>query len=400
MTKRRAAVSGPLACYVTGFGEELASLGYDGRRARVHVDLLADLSVWLEGEGLTAVELTESRVAQFLGARRACGERELVTSRGLALLLEHLRGLGVVPAASRPVPEGPAAKLLERYGDYLASERGMAERGVRRYVTEVSPFVVSLTGADGVDWSAVSAAAVTRFVVEACSGGKAPSSSFLAALRSFLRYAQLEGRISLPLMQAVPSVAGWNGRSLPRRLEPGEVRRLLDGCDRHRAHGRRDYAILILLVRMGLRAVEVARMQLEDIDWRAGELLVRGKGQCEEKLPLPGDVGEAVADYLRFGRPPTISRAVFLRLHVPLRELTPIGVTSLVYRACARAGVSRVSAHPLRHTAATEMLRAGASLGEVGQALRHRSSTSTAIYAKVDHVSLRALARPWPAGAQ
>jgi integrase/recombinase XerD len=392
-------VGGPLACYVTGFGEELAGLGYDGRRARVHVDLLADLSAWLEGEGLAAVELTESRMAQFLGARRARGERELVTSRGLELLLEHLRGLGVVPATSRPVPEGPAGELLERYGDYLASERGLAERSVRRYVTEVGPFVVSVTGADGIDWSAVSAAAVTR-LVKVCGSGRAPSSSLLAALRSFLRFAQLEGWISLPLTQAVPSVAGWNGRSLPRRLEPDEVRRLLDGCDRHSAHGRRDYAILILLVRLGLRAVEVARMQLEDIDWRAGELLVRGKGPRQEKLPLPGDVGEAVADYLRCGRPPTTSRAVFLRLHVPLRELTPIGVTALVYRACARAGVSRVSAHPLRHTAATEMLRAGASLGEVGQALRHRSSTATAIYAKVDHVALRALARPWPAGAR
>jgi integrase len=156
---------------------------------------------------------------------------------------------------------------------------------------------------------------------------------------------------------------------------------------------------LTLLVRLGLRAGEVARMHLDDIDWRAGEFLVHGKGQRKEKLPLLEDVGKALVDYLRHGRPRTSSRAVFLRLQVPLRALTPIGVTSLVYRACDRAGVARVSAHPLRHTAATEMLRAGASLGEVGQALRQRSPSATAIYAKVDHVALRALARPWPGGA-
>jgi site-specific recombinase XerD len=393
-------VSGPLACYARGFADELAGLGYDKRRAASHLDLLADLSDWLKGEGFLPEELTQPRVAQFLEVRRVRGERDLVTPRGVELLLEHLRILGVVPPASHPVPDGPAAELLERYRDYLSCERGLAERGVLRYVTEVGPFVASVTGADGIDWAVVSAAAVTRFVVEACGSERAPSSNLLAALRSFLRFAQLEGWISLPLTQAVPSAAGWNGRSLPRRLEPDEVRRLLGGCDRHSADGRRDYAILTLLVRLGLRAAEVARMQLDDIDWRAGEILVRGKGQREEKLPLPDDVGKAIVDYLRHGRPPTASRAVFLRLHVPLRELTPIGVTSLVYRACSRAGVSRVSAHPLRHTAATEMLRAGASLGEIGQALRHRSSSATAIYAKVDHVSLRALARPWPGGAQ
>jgi site-specific recombinase XerD len=394
-------MSGPLVGLVEGFEAELARLGYGSRRAGVHVDLLVDLDGWLEGEGLAAAELTDARVAQFLGWRRASGARELRTTRGVALLLEHLRGLGVVPLASHHVTDdGPAAELLERYRGYLSRERGLTARGVDRYVTEVGPFVASVTGPEGVDWAVVSAADVSRFVVSVCRSGRSPSSSLLAALRSFLRFAQLEGWTSLPLAQAVPSVAGWNGRSLPRRLEPDQVRRLLEGCDRHSAPGRRDYAILVVLVRLGLRAVEVTRMRLEDIDWRAGELLVRGKGPREDRLPLPGDVGEAIVDYLRHGRPSTTSRAVFLRLQVPLRELTPIGVTSIVYRACLRAGVSRVSAHPLRHTAATQMLRAGASLGEVGQALRHRSSTATSIYAKVDHVLLRELARPWPAGAR
>ena len=278
-----------MACHARGFEEELTSLGYGKRRADSHLDLLADLSGWLEGEGLLAGDLTEPRVAQFLGVRRSRGERDLVTSRGVALLLGYLRDLGVVPPASPPLPDGPAAELLGRYRKYLTSERGLAERAVRRYLSEVGPFVASVTGPDGVDWAAVSAANVTRFLVEVCGSGRVPSSNLLAALRSFLRFAHLEGWIMLPLMQAVPSVAGWNGRSLPRRLEPNEVRRLLGGCDRHSAAGRRDYAMLTLLVRMGLRAAEVAGMCLEDIDWRAGELVVRGKGRRDQAKRRQGE---------------------------------------------------------------------------------------------------------------
>jgi len=399
MTDRHAAVSGPLACWAKGFGEELAGLGYGKPRAGVHLDLLGDLSEWLEHEGLAAAELTQVRVLEFLGHRRDRGERDLVTPRGVTLLLEHLRRLGIVPPASRPAPDGPAAEALERYHDYLASERGLPERGVLRYVAEVGPFVRRLEGPGGINWAVLSAADVTRFMMEVCgSPERAPSSNLLAALRGFLRFAQLEGWIALPLAQAVPSVAHWSGASLPRRLERDEVKRLLGNCDRQTAAGRRDYAILTLLVRLGLRANEVARMQLDDIDWRGGELTVHGKGQRDEKLPLPSDVGKALVDYLRNGRPPTSCRATFLRLQAPLRGLGPIGVTLLVYRACNRAGMARVSAHALRHTAATEMLRAGASLGEGGQALRQRSASATALYAKVDHNALRQLARPWPGG--
>lgn len=314
-------------------------------------------------------------------------------------MLEYLRNLGVVPPTSHPLSDAAAPQLLARYREYLASERGLTERGVRRYVAEIDPFVRQLSGSDGIDWATVSAVDVTRFLVDVC-GRMTPTSSLLASLRSFLRFVQMEGLIEVPLVQAVPSVAHRSGASLPQRLEPDEVRRLLDGCDRGEAAGLRDFAILTLLVRLGLRSVEVARMQLGDIDWRSGELLVCGKGLREEKMPLPEDVGRAVVDYLRRGRPRTPSRAVFVRLHVPLRELTSIGVTSIVYRACDRAGVTRVGAHALRHTSATEMLRAGASLAEVGQALRQRSSSATALYAKVDHASLRALALPWPGGTE
>lgn len=186
---------------------------------------------------------------------------------------------------------------------------------------------------------------------------------------------------------------------MPGRLQPEQVRRLIASCDRRSAVGRRDHAVLTVLARLGLRAGEVAAMQLGDIDWRAGEVVVHGKGHRDEKLPLPSDVGEAVSGYLVGARPPTTSRAVFVRALAPWRALTPPSVSLIVYRACDRAGIPRVGAHRIRHSAASEMLNNGASLAEVGQVLRHRSLLSTQIYAKVDHARLAGLVRPWPGGA-
>jgi site-specific recombinase XerD len=215
-------------------------------------------------------------------------------------------------------------------------------------------------------------------------------------LRSFLGFALLEGLIAAPLASAVPSAARWSGAALPRALAPGQVATLLASCDRRRPTGRRDYAILVLLVRLGLRAAEVAALRLEEIDWRAGEIVVRGRARTEEVLPLPSDVGAAIAAYLRRGRPRRPEREVFLRVLAPLRGLNPDGVSEVVRAASERAGLGSFGSHRLRHTAGTEMLRAGASLSEVAQVLRHRSIATTAIYAKVDHLALRALAMPWP----
>jgi integrase/recombinase XerD len=205
--------------------------------------------------------------------------------------------------------------------------------------------------------------------------------------------------IAAPLASAVPSAARWSGASLPRGLTRGQVTALLSSCDQRQATGKRDYAILVLLARLGLRAAEAAALRLDDIDWRAGEIVVRGKGRSEERLPLPSDVGAAIAAYLR-GRPCRPEREVFLRACAPLRGLSPDGVSEVVRAASERAGLGSFGSHRLRHTAATEMLRAGASLPEVAQVLRHRSVATTTIYAKVDHLSLRELAMPWPGGEQ
>jgi integrase len=244
----------------------------------------------------------------------------------------------------------------------------------------------------------MTAADVTEFVLAACPGRAAGSAKLIVcALRSLLRWLHLTGVAPASLSIAVPSVAGWRLSGLPRGLEPAQLRRLLAACDRRTATGRRDYAIMLLLARLGLRAGEVARLELEDIDWRRGELAVLGKGNRAERLPLPADVGAAIAAYLRRGRPATAQwRSVFVRVHAPRRALTTGGVTMVVFDAAQRAGLGKIHAHRLRHTAATAMLRAGSPLVEIGQVLRHRSPLSTAIYAKVDRDALAVLARPWP----
>jgi site-specific recombinase XerD len=289
-------------------------------------------------------------------------------------------------------------EILQRYRAYLRSERGLVAPGVIRYEKAAGLFIDSVAGADGeVDWAALSGREVSRFMLTECAGRGGSSARNLAAgLRSFLRFLHVEGSTPVGLAAAVPPVPGWRGRSLPTGLESGQVQRLLESCDRGRATGRRDFAILTVLIRLGLRAAEVAGMRLDDLDWRAGELIVHGKGQRDERLPLPGDVGAAVAEYLHRDRPATSSRAVFLRMLAPRQQLTPTGVTMVVYAACDRAGLPRAGAHRLRHSAASQMLAAGASLSEVGQTLRQRTVRATAIYAKVDHGRLRVLARPWP----
>jgi len=243
----------------------------------------------------------------------------------------------------------------------------------------------------------LSAAGVTEFVLAECAPRSVGSARYIVCgLRSLLRYLYVAGHTEVQLEAAVPKVAGWRLAGLPVTFGRAEVKRLLASCDRRTTFGRRDYAVLILLSRLGLRAGEVAALGLGDIDWHAGEIVVRGKGRREERLPLPADVGEALVGWLRRGRPRCACAAVFTRVRAPHRPLASSGVSAIVRAACRRAGLPELNAHRLRHTAATEMLRAGAGLSEVGQVLRHASLLTTAIYAKVDRDRLRTLALPWP----
>jgi site-specific recombinase XerD len=209
-------------------------------------------------------------------------------------------------------------------------------------------------------------------------------------------FLHVAGWVTVPLAQAVPSVAGWRLSSLPRGLEREQVARLLASCDRTTGVGRRDFAILMLLTRLGLRACEVTAISLDDIDWRSGELTVHGKGGQTDRLPVPRDVGQALVDHLLGRDPHDRFREVFLRAFAPNGPLSTKAVGAVLRDACDRAGVARVGTHRLRHTVATDLLAAGASLTEIAPVLRHTNLSSTAIYAKVDRATLRTLARPWP----
>ena len=391
-------VSGPLAMFASGFGAELLRRGYRPRSAGEQLRLMADASEWLAGQGLGPCDLSAVRVAELMAARRAAGRSHLLSVCALVPLLEYLRGLGVVPAAVVMAPLTAVERLIECYSAYLLERRGLAASTVRNYVGVARVFVSWREMTTGtLALGELDGAAVIAFVLgeaQRCSVGSAKC--LVTRLRAFLRFLHVEGESGRDLTGAVPSVASWRLSGLVKALDGGSLRRLLASCDRRTRVGRRDFAVITVLSRLGLRAGEVAALRLADIDWRSGELLVRGKGGRQERLPLPGDVGEALAGWLSRGRPRCECVFVFTRVRAPLDGLSPSGVSAIVQHGCRRAGLPVVGAHRLRHTAATEMLRAGGSLTEVGQVLRHRSRDVTSIYAKVDRLALSAVVMPWP----
>ena len=390
-------VSGPVAPYAAGFESWLGSRAYSRSAAADRLYQFDQLSRWLEREGLGIGELTGEQAERFAAARRAAGLVTWAAPQSVVLPLGYLRGLGVTPMPAPVLVQGPLEELLAGYRRYLLVERRLSDHTVcDAYGPAARLFVAGREGPDGLGLERLSAGEVSRFLARECprrsvSGAR----DLVCALRSFLRYLHVAGLIETPLVWAVPSVADLRDRSLPRGLEPAAVKKLLASCDRRTLIGRRNFAILLLLSRLGLRAGEVAAIRLEDVVWRRGELLVRGKGSRLDVLPVPVDVGEAIVAYLR-RRPRCECRALFLRVNAPREGMDRCTVGWVVRAACDRAGLPRVGPHRLRHTAATGMLRAGASLMEIGEVLRHREIKTTAIYAKVDSEALRTLARPWP----
>jgi site-specific recombinase XerD len=360
---------------------------------------MAHASRWLASSGFDAGDLTPARIEEFLEARRAEGYTLWLSTKAVAPLLGYLRALGVAQTPSPIDPATPAGHLLERYRCYLIQERGLAASTVAAYSHVARLFLFNRSPQGELDLERLNAAEVTDFVLAECRARRVGSAKYIVCgLRALLRFLYADGHAESQLAAAVPSVAGWRLAGLPKALSSRDVSVLLASCDRRTTIGRRDFAVLTLLVRLGLRAGEVAALGLIDIDWRAGEVVVRGKGRRQERLPLPIDVGEALVGWLRRGRPRCDSPKLFTRVRAPHRGLTNSAVSGVVRAAAARAGLTEVSAHRLRHTAATEMLRAGAGLSEVGQVLRHASTLTTSIYAKVDRQTLRTLAQPWPGG--
>jgi site-specific recombinase XerD len=393
----RLRISGPLVAYVDGFWQELLSRGYTYFSARNQLRVMSHLSRWLDGLGLEPSDMTSSRLDEFLVARRKAGYTCWVSRKGLRPLLEHLEDAGVVAEVPEQSYHTAQDTLLAEYGHYLLVDRGLMAGVVRWYQAVASRF---LGCPRRLEVARIEARDVVSFILhEQRSLSRTEIAQSASALRCLLRFLHLRGELPHVLTGSVPSIAGWRGQSLPKHLPPKTVRKLSRGCDRRTHIGRRDFAVLLLLSRMGLRRGEVSALDLDDIDWENGELLVTGKGRRQARFPLPWEVGEAVASYVRRSRPRRASRAVFLGAKAPYCRLAPSAVTSIVYRACDAAGLPRVGAHRLRHTAATVMLRRGVPLQAVGEVLRHRHVDTTTIYAKVDRRSLRELARPWPEDA-
>lgn len=385
-------VTGPLVRYVDGFVATLEGDGYRRDSVCHHVELLAHVSHWLEEHKLAPIDFKSTHVEEFLRSRKTEGYARLLTGKGVAPLLSYLRASGAIPG---PLVAGDSDvdKLLVSFREYLIEERGLARSTARDYARVARRFVDD----DPVGWlDQLSVAQVLGFVTGECR--RHVPGPVVTGLRAFLRYCYRRELTANNLANAIPTVADV-GQSLAKSVAPGDVRRLLDSCDRTTASGSRNFAILSVLARLGLRAKEVAAMELSDIDWRRGELTVRGKGPRLDRLPLPVDVGEALADWLATGRPPCTHRHVFCRLVAPLDPLTSIGVSGAVAATCHRAQVPVTRAHALRHSAARHLLRSGSNLSEIAQVLRHEGVTTTSVYAKADHATLALVAQPWPSAS-
>lgn len=380
--------------HLTAFTADLAKAGYAVSMQRGKRRLITPFIRWAADKRLVAGDLDEASVDAFLESpeRRRYGHRT-----ALQQFVEHLR---VAEVAPRRQPETSLGELLlQRYFDHLREGQGLSPHSIAAY----SPFVRSLVAALDLPQNAeaMDALAIRSHVLDGCRGRH---TSFVklqaAALRSFLRFCFLEGTITRDLSTAVPPVGRWHAVAVAPILTGEEVEQVIGAADRTTARGCRDFAILLLLARLGLRASEVIALELDDIRWEAGEIVVHGKGRLRDRLPLLADVGEALAVYLRETRGPSGSRRVFLRRIAPCVGLTqPATVSKIAREALQRAGLlppGRVGAHIFRHSLATLMIRRGASLPEISQVLRHRSTSTTQLYAKVDLGGLRSIGLPWP----
>jgi site-specific recombinase XerD len=390
---------GPLASYLDAYLKHIEHQGFLPSSVPMQMYGIARFSNWLQARQLGVQQVDEATIERFL--KRDPGTVHSSESAPLRRLLGILREMGLAPVKP-PEPRNCQQRFVDEYRRYLLQERGLAKTSLVNYVPFAEQLLSDRFGQSAMDLAELTAQDVTKFLQDHArqlSPGRAKL--LVSALRSFLRYLRHHGEISIDLAGCVPPVAAWSFSTVPKFLPAGTVQRVLDQCERDSPDGKRNYAVLLLLARLGLRACEIVALSLDDIDWDNGRITIRCKGGRWAQLPLPADVGEAIAIYLRAGRPRCVCRHVFLRHRAPLRGFgDSITVSTIVRRALIRAGIdsARKGAHLFRHTLATDLLREGASLDEIGELLRHRSPNTTAVYAKVDLTALRTLALPWPGG--
>ena len=395
--------AGPLASHIDGFSALLAREGYAATTVQSKCDVLADLSRWLERRRLPLTALDDHRLRQFQATRRRRGDARRGDPATGQQLLRYLRDREDVAAEVQKIDGTPVACLTREFEEFLHSERGLTRSTVISYLPIVRRFLTERFGREALHLAELKPQDLHRFIIRQVQRvSRVHGKTTVTALRSFLRFLLQRGAIQTDLACTLPVVANWRLSNLPRTLPREQVEQLLASCDRSSPTGKRDYAILLLLARLGLRGGEVLAMTLDDLDWERGEIVVRGKGQRLERLPLPEEVGAALACYLCDVRPACATRRVFIRMNAPRQGLAgPVAICCIVRRALRRAGLNPEfkGAHLLRHSLATDLLRHGASLEEIGQLLRHRQPTTTQIYAKVDIAALRGIALPWPGSA-
>ena len=396
---------GPVAAYVRPFGIWASEQGYALRSLRQRVRAAAAFSRWLAEQGVDPGAICSRHCAEYLRCRLRRPRAYRGDAIALGQFLEFLRLQGVGASEQTPARRlTTAERCVEGFERYLREERALSQATLINYVPFIRQFLADRFGDRAVKLASVRANDIVDFVRRRAPRLHRKRAKLLTAgLRSFLRYARLRGEIRRDLAAAVPCVANWSMPSIPRAISSDQVRQLFSRLDRNTPVGRRDYAILLLLARLGVRAGEVVTLELDDIDWKAGCVSVHGKSGRRTQLPLPQEVGEAIVAYLREGRPRSDSRRVFLRAKAPVRGLLgPSAISTVVRHALLRTGIDAptLGAHQFRHGLATQMLRRGASLSEIGELLGHRSPETTKIYTKVDIGALRTLALPWPGGVR
>lgn len=392
--------TGPLGRHLDSFVSELIAHGYSAEAICTKIRLVAGFGDWLKSKHLKAADVSAGLIDKYLQQRKQ--HPRYIDRPTLRRLLEMLEQDGIVPASQAQV--APSAVLADEYARYLEQERALAQRSIVIYKSWANRFLASQFGKGEIVFVSLQPAKVIEFVKRQTTRiGQKACKLMTTVLRSLFQFFRYRGYIGTDLAAAVPAVASWTMATIPKSLPSDQVERLLSACRRDTATGRRDYAIILLMARLGLRAGEVALLTLDDIDWQIGCITVRGKGGQLAQLPLPVDVGEALVDYVKNGRPRTDIRKFFLSAQAPIHGFScNRRISMLVGEALARAGIDsqRKGAHQLRHALATGMLQRGATLREIGEVLRHRDVQSTAIYAKVDLTSLHEVAMPWPGGVQ
>lgn len=391
---------GPLEPHLDAFAKFLSERGYGRYYLRRQVMLAACFSRWLKERRVQVRRIRSEHAVRYLRFRH----RDRADTGGDFPSLDHLiaflRAKGAIQGGRSTPPCTPVERFTGAYGRYLRQDRALAKATIINYVPFVADFLKDRFGAGPVALSRVQAADVVRFVQSRARHLRGKRAKLMTtALRSFFRYARFRGKIKVDLGAAVPIVASWSMASIPRAIAPEQTKRLLASIDRRTTAGRRDYAILLLLARLGLRSGEVASLELDDIDWGTGQLSVRGKDGRRSGIPLPAEVGKAIAAYVRHGRPRCTSRRVFLRLKAPVQGFQGAsGVGSIVRHRLKRARIAAPTfgTHQFRHGLASDMLRQGASLAEIGAVLGHQHPDTTRIYTKIDLGALRSLAQPWP----